>query len=86
MCSLPDIEKELARVKQENKNLRDALGNKLLLEEQVFDLKTRLEKYDEISTDTVALKVSALPFSALIIESMIVTLPFRWRLIRLSKN
>ncbi|XP_037924951.1 mitotic spindle assembly checkpoint protein MAD1 isoform X2 [Hermetia illucens] len=57
LCSLPDIEKELARVKQENKNLRDALGNKLLLEEQVFDLKTRLEKYDEISTDTVALKV-----------------------------
>jgi mitotic spindle assembly checkpoint protein MAD1 len=53
-----DIEKEVIKLRQDTKNLRESVGNKLLLEEQVNDLKNRLEKYENNYTDSVALEVS----------------------------
>lgn len=55
--NLSDLEKEVVRIRQENKNLRDSVGNKLILEEQVYDLKTRLENADKSSNENVNLKV-----------------------------
>lgn len=55
ISKMPDLEKELERLKRENKNLRDTIGNKLQLEEEVFHLKTRLEKHERSQDDNVAL-------------------------------
>lgn len=57
LCSIPVLEKEVERLTVNNKNLQDLLGNKLLLEEQVHDLKTRLEKAESAKTDAVKLEV-----------------------------
>lgn len=43
-------------LKRENKNLNENIGNKLLLEEQVYDLQTRLVKKDRSNDDHVALQ------------------------------
>nr|CAI5865444.1 unnamed protein product [Callosobruchus analis] len=42
-----ELEKENAQLKEENARIRDAIQNKLLLEEEVNDLKNRLVKYKE---------------------------------------
>jgi mitotic spindle assembly checkpoint protein MAD1 len=56
MSGMSDMEKEVTRLRQVNKSLHDAMGNKLLLEEQVHSLKTRLERYEKSSEDQIILK------------------------------
>jgi mitotic spindle assembly checkpoint protein MAD1 len=56
MSNMSEMEKEVTRLKQANKNLHDSLGNKLLMEEQVHSLQTRLERYEQSSLDQIALK------------------------------
>lgn len=43
LSKVTDLERECERLTRDNKNLHETIGNKLLLEEQVHDLKTRLE-------------------------------------------
>lgn len=43
LAKVTDLERECERLTRDNKNLHETIGNKLLLEEQVHDLKTRLE-------------------------------------------
>uniref|UniRef100_U5EX09 Putative attachment n=1 Tax=Corethrella appendiculata TaxID=1370023 RepID=U5EX09_9DIPT len=57
IANYKDLEKEVHRLREETKNLHDIIGNKMLLEEQVTDLKTRLEHYEKNNTDVVSLKV-----------------------------
>lgn len=57
ISNMPDLEKELIRLRKENKNLRDAMGNKLLLEERVFDLKSRLARYENSNSNSETYKV-----------------------------
>ncbi|GLV40114.1 Mitotic arrest-deficient 1 [Carabus blaptoides fortunei] len=45
LSSYPELEKEAQRLRDETKNLRDEVQNKLILEEQVYDLKTRMETF-----------------------------------------
>lgn len=57
LAKVTDLERECERLSRDNKNLHETIGNKLLLEEQVHDLKTRLElqtKKGETSVDLVA--------------------------------
>lgn len=56
LINISDLEKENERLRQEAKNLRDTVGNKLLLEEQVFDLKTRIENSEKSSSEVTTLK------------------------------
>lgn len=51
------MDKELERLRTNNKNLQELLGNKLLLEEQVHDLKTRLAREEGGRNEAVALQV-----------------------------
>lgn len=55
--SMSDLEKEVERLRQTNKNIHDSLGNKLLLEEQVHDLESRLKRYEASSNQQIELKV-----------------------------
>lgn len=55
-------------LKRENKNLNDNIGNKLLLEEQVHDLKTRLEKKERSNDDHVALQTHIKALEAELLE------------------
>lgn len=55
-------------LKRENKNLNDNIGNKLLLEEEVFDLKTRLEKKERSNDDHVALQTHIQSLQAELLE------------------
>lgn len=43
----PELEREIVSLKEENKNLRDAVHNKLILEEEVIDLRTRQANFEE---------------------------------------
>lgn len=43
LAKVTDLERECERLQRDNKNLHETIGNKLLLEEQVHDLKTRLD-------------------------------------------
>lgn len=43
LAKVTDLERECERLNRDNKNLHETIGNKLLLEEQVHNLKTRLE-------------------------------------------
>lgn len=56
LTGMSDMEKEVTRLRQVNRSLHDAMGNKLLLEEQVHSFKTRLERYEQESEDQIALK------------------------------
>ncbi|XP_055380040.1 mitotic spindle assembly checkpoint protein MAD1 [Condylostylus longicornis] len=56
LANIPDLEKEIIRLQKENKNLQENIGEKLLLEEQVHDLKSRLERSDNASSDAAALR------------------------------
>lgn len=42
MSKLPNMEIEIDSLKRENKRLHDCIGNKMLLEEEVYDLRDRL--------------------------------------------
>ncbi|XP_037898365.1 mitotic spindle assembly checkpoint protein MAD1, partial [Glossina fuscipes] len=57
LLSIPDMDKELERLRSNNKHLQDLLGNKLLLEEQVYDLRQRLEKEEGARSEIAALEV-----------------------------
>uniref|UniRef100_A0A1B0A9Q5 Mitotic spindle assembly checkpoint protein MAD1 n=1 Tax=Glossina pallidipes TaxID=7398 RepID=A0A1B0A9Q5_GLOPL len=57
LLSIPDMDKELERLRSNNKHLQDLLGNKLLLEEQVYDLRQRLEKEEGARSEIAALQV-----------------------------
>ncbi|XP_053966171.1 mitotic spindle assembly checkpoint protein MAD1 [Anastrepha ludens] len=57
LLSIPDMDKELERLRTNNKNLQELLGNKLLLEEQVHDLKGRLAREEGGRNEAVALQV-----------------------------
>lgn len=43
LAKVTDLERECERLTRDNKNLHETIGNKLLLEEQVHNLKTQLE-------------------------------------------
>lgn len=43
LAKVTELERECERLNRDNKNLYETIGNKLLLEEQVHNLKTRLE-------------------------------------------
>lgn len=55
--SMSDMEKEVERLRQTNRNLHDSLGNKLLLEEQVHDLEARLKRNEKLNFDQIGLNV-----------------------------
>lgn len=57
MHNMSDMEKEVERLRNTNKNLHDSLGNKLLLEEQVHDLEARLKRNEKENVDQIGLKV-----------------------------
>lgn len=57
LSEIPQKDKEMERLQSFNKNLLDTVGNKLLLEEQVCDLKGRLEKYESDKEELIRLKV-----------------------------
>ncbi|KAJ9582287.1 hypothetical protein L9F63_003416, partial [Diploptera punctata] len=43
----PELKREVLQLKEENKNLRDAVHNKLILEEEVMDLRARQAGFEE---------------------------------------
>ena len=55
--NLSDMEKEVERLRNTNKNLHESLGNKLLLEERVHDLEARLKRYEQTNVEQIGLKV-----------------------------
>ncbi|XP_055605609.1 mitotic spindle assembly checkpoint protein MAD1 [Uranotaenia lowii] len=57
LAKYTEMEKEVTRLKEESKNLHGIIGNKMLLEEQVTSLKTRLEKYEKVEIDSADLQV-----------------------------
>lgn len=57
LSEIPQKDKEMQRLQCFNKNLLDTVGNKLLLEEQVCDLKGRLERYENDKEELIKLKV-----------------------------
>lgn len=56
LAKITDLERECERLTRDNKNLHDTIGNKLLLEEQVHGLKSRLEASKQNSDTHVALE------------------------------
>lgn len=58
VAKVPDLEKELERLRRENKSIRDTIGNKLQLEEEVFDLKTRLGQHQQVNDSLVAVQTT----------------------------
>lgn len=56
LSKVTDLERECERLTRDNKNLHETIGNKLLLEEQVHDLRARLETRERSSDTQVELK------------------------------
>lgn len=56
MNTMSDMEKDVTRLRQANKNLHDSLGNKLLLEEQVHNLTTQLERCEKANVELITVK------------------------------
>ncbi|KAH8292596.1 hypothetical protein KR018_010165 [Drosophila ironensis] len=54
---LPDMQDELERLRSHNRHLKTLIGDKLLLEEQVHDYKSRLDKEENARAEAVALQV-----------------------------
>ncbi|KAL9700331.1 hypothetical protein quinque_003772 [Culex quinquefasciatus] len=57
LANYTEMEKEVGRLKEESRNLHGVIGNKMLLEEQVASLKTRLENFEKNEVDVVAVGV-----------------------------
>lgn len=57
LSKVTELERECERLTRDNKNLYETIGNKLLLEEQVHDLKTRLELKQQESDSNVQLEI-----------------------------
>lgn len=55
--NVSDMEKELDRLRYAHKNHYDSLGNKLLLEEKVYDLEARLKRYEQSNAEQIEYKV-----------------------------
>lgn len=53
---MPELEDELERLRRDNRNLFDSIGNKLLLEEQVDDLRGRLVAQAALQEETIGLR------------------------------
>lgn len=68
IAKVPDLEKEVERLRRENKNIHDTIGNKLLLEEEVFDLKTRLAQHETVHDQLVAMQTSVRSMEAELVE------------------
>lgn len=62
LAKVTELERDCERLTRDNKNLHETIGNKLLLEEQVHDLKTRLESQTKMAGANVDLetKLSAI--------------------------
>lgn len=62
LAKVTELERDCERLTRDNKNLHETIGNKLLLEEQVHDFKTRLESQTKMSSANVDLetKLSAI--------------------------
>lgn len=56
MSTMSEMEKDVTRLRQTNKNLNESLGHKLLLEEQVHTLKTQLERYEKANIELITKK------------------------------
>lgn len=56
LAKITDLERECERLTRDNKNLHDTIGNKLLLEEQVHSLKSRLETMQQNNDSNVELE------------------------------
>ncbi|KAH8275403.1 hypothetical protein KR026_006701 [Drosophila bipectinata] len=57
LASIPELQAEVDRLRQHNKHLNTLIGDKLLLEEQVHDYKTRLDKEEGARAEAVSLQV-----------------------------
>lgn len=57
LANYAELEKENVRLKEESKNLHSVIGNKMLLEEQVASLKSRLENFEKNEVDSASLTV-----------------------------
>ncbi|XP_062533666.1 mitotic spindle assembly checkpoint protein MAD1-like [Armigeres subalbatus] len=57
LANYAELEKDNIRLKEEFKNLHGIIGNKMLLEEQVSSLNSRLENFEKSEVDTASLLV-----------------------------
>ncbi|KAH8373614.1 hypothetical protein KR200_008937 [Drosophila serrata] len=57
LANVPEMQAELVRLRAQNQRLNDVIGNKLLLEEQVNDYKTRLDRLEGIQAEAASLQV-----------------------------
>lgn len=56
VARVPDLEQEVERLRREKAAIYDTIGNKLLLEEEVHDLRGRLERAERNRADAAALR------------------------------
>ncbi|CAG9800671.1 unnamed protein product [Chironomus riparius] len=56
MTSMSEMEKDVGRLRQTNRNLHDSIGNKMLLEEQVHSLQTQLDRYEKANVELITAK------------------------------
>ncbi|XP_017024557.1 mitotic spindle assembly checkpoint protein MAD1 [Drosophila kikkawai] len=57
LASVPEIQAELERLRGQNQRLNGMIGDKLLLEEQVNDYKTRLDRLEGVQAEAASLQV-----------------------------
>lgn len=57
LLSVPELQSELERLRAHNKQLNSLIGDKLLLEEQVHDYKTRLDREEGARAEAATLQV-----------------------------
>nr|AAL28532.1 GM14169p [Drosophila melanogaster] len=60
LASVPDLLAEVEHLRSHNKHLNTLIGDKLLLEEQVYDYKTRLEREEGARAEAASLQVKLL--------------------------
>ena len=54
---MAELEKEVARLRANERSLRDTIGNKLLLEEQVHQLQSRVDALQPVQNELHEAKV-----------------------------
>lgn len=64
LAKVTDLERDVERLTRDNKNLHETIGNKLLLEEQVHDLKTRLEMQIKRNEKNVDMETKLIAYEA----------------------
>ncbi|KAH8290169.1 hypothetical protein KR054_000741 [Drosophila jambulina] len=57
LASVPEMQAELERLRGQNQRLNGMIGDKLLLEEQVNDYKTRLDRLEGVQAEAASLQV-----------------------------